>query len=417
MVELTKLRNGLRVVYFPDKSQRTTGFCLAIGAGAIHEGMSKKNLSTLGLAHFNEHMFFKSNKYKNYYDILTRLDWSGTDYNAITELWCTHFNGFTFSENIEEVLEILYECYTNYDFSKEEFENEKGVITGEIISEENNMNDFMFYNLLLPTLFENTHLNRNLIGNKDTLKKITIEDLVRFKKKHYIPQKTVLGLSGCFDMRSLKPYLESTFGSIERGKIRKLNYKLNTKPNYEIIQKKYGQGKSRSAFLLVGFLAPRENENQTLLARFLQQLLSGGYSSRVDMVIKEEKGKLIQGYDVSANYYEDYGCLTIELNSFNANNIKNARNAVNQMIDNIIKKGFSNEEVKGVKKICLKNNLKRKKNMGKIAKSIALTELLKKRYNIFDYDAKIKQITKNQINNYAKKIFSQKKVEIIVKQS
>ncbi len=405
-----KFDNGLRVVYHADTSRSKAGFSICVNAGAINEGMSRYNLSKLGVAHFTEHLLFKSNEFKHYEDLYKSLAWEGTDYTAETGLWYTNYYGSTKSP-LEGVLQTFFEAYNNHIYDEQEFEDEKNVVLNEILLDKNDIHNYMVNSLLIPALFNGTHLNRTILGSKSTLNRVCIDDVNSFKKKFYVPENTVIGLSGNFDMRSLKPFLENTFGSLHKGKRKERRFKLSSKPNYGTIQKSI-PGIAGSNYLMVGFPAPREVEKSAVLADFLNDILSLDYSSRINLELRERRGV---GYKVGSVYDNDYGFMYLYVDAFEPEQLESAREGINKVIDDILKNGIPSEELNGVKKLLITHYLPGESDLEDVAKSLAEQEALKLPYNIFDTEKKLKRVTPYQLNRFAKNLLRQDKVEVIVK--
>ena len=408
MVNLITLNNGLRIVYHPDKTRHKTGFSICLNVGSINERRTKNSLIK-GIAHFTEHLMFKSNEQKHYEELYKSLGWKGTNYNAETGLCHTNFYGSTKS-SIEDVLETFYEAYTFSDYNCEEFENEKKVVLNEILEHESTVKNIMTYKLLIPSLYQNTRLSRNIVGDTRLFKKINLEDIKKFKKKFYTPKNTVIGLTGNFDMRSLKPFLERTFGSLEPSKKNTSRFNPKLSPFYGSIIKNL-PGIIPSTHLMTAFLAPRETDKNYILADFLNDILSLDYSSRMNLELREKRGI---GYKLGVEYDESYGYLCFYVDNFLPEQLAEAKDAINTFIEDILLKGISHEEIDGVKELVISHYLSDESDLVSLAKSLTEQEAFKLPYNITDIEKKLKRVTPYQLNRFAKKLFRQNKLEIIV---
>ena len=83
--KIYKLKNGLRFLYIPNKSNITSiGFAVKVG--------SRDEDKTLnGISHFLEHMLFKKTKNRTTTKLLKELDSYGAYYNAATTYEYTSF--------------------------------------------------------------------------------------------------------------------------------------------------------------------------------------------------------------------------------------------------------------------------------------------------------------------------------------
>ncbi|MBI5064851.1 insulinase family protein, partial [Candidatus Woesearchaeota archaeon] len=405
LVGLLKFDNGLRVVYYPDKSMSQTGFSVCLNVGSAHDFSGKT-----GIAHFTEHLSFKVNSENNYEQLYKNLAWNGTNHDAETGLWYTNFYGCT-KAPLEEVLQAFFEVYKNIDFDETEFEKEKGVVLHEELKYRSKIRSHVEEELFIPALFNGSELNRKIVGDEISLKNTSSNDVVEFKKKFYVPQNTVIGLSGNFDMRSLKPFLSNTFGSLKRTSSKKPEINLTPSPKYGVIKKKI-PGVNSFDYFLVGFLAPKKSEKDYLLADFLDEILSRDHSSRMNLELRERRGI---GYTVGSSHDSGYGFMYLFVEHIEPKQLNNTREGVYKVINDILEKGIPEEEVRGIKELLLNHYVSDDGDLEGMAKSLAEQEALKLHYNNLDLEKKIKNITTDQINSFAKKLLSQNKVEVVVK--
>ena len=127
-----QLKNGLRVLLFPEPSKPTVTVNITYLVGSRHEGLGET-----GMAHLLEHMVFKgSTKHKNINQELTE---HGTWPNGTT--WYDRTNYFeTFSatdENLKWALDLEADRMVNSFIAKKDLETEFTVVRNEFEIGEN----------------------------------------------------------------------------------------------------------------------------------------------------------------------------------------------------------------------------------------------------------------------------------------
>ena len=127
-----KLKNGLKVLLFPDNSSQTITVNITYKVGSRHEGYGEK-----GMAHLLEHLVFKGTP--NHPDIPKELSSHGARPNGTT--WYDRTNYFeTFNatdENLEWALDLEADRMVNSYIAKEDLESEFSVVRNEFESGEN----------------------------------------------------------------------------------------------------------------------------------------------------------------------------------------------------------------------------------------------------------------------------------------
>jgi zinc protease len=127
-----QLKNGMKVLLFPDPSKPTITVNVTYLVGSRHEGLGEA-----GMAHLLEHMVFKgSTKHTN---IPQELSSHGADFNGTT--WLDRTNYFeTFSandENLKWALDMEADRMVNSFIKKEDLQTEFSVVRNEFEIGEN----------------------------------------------------------------------------------------------------------------------------------------------------------------------------------------------------------------------------------------------------------------------------------------
>src|SRR3989344_848330 len=296
------LKNGLRVVTIPMKDNPTVTVLVLVEAGSKYE---TKRVN--GISHFLEHMCFKGTvKRPKAIDISKELDALGSQYNAFTAQEYTGYYAKSDAKHFRQILDIVSDIYLNSTFPKAEMQKEKGVIIEEINMYED-MPQRHVQDLIMRLLYGNQPAGWNVTGEKKNILNMRRDDFVRYKANHYLPEATVIIITGQITPKAALQGVSKIFKSVKRGrKIKKVKTKnIQMKPRALI---KFKQTDQTHFILGVRTYDLFNKRNPTLSV--LGGILGGGMSSRLFQKLREEMGV---GYYVRAyeDAYTDHGFFQI----------------------------------------------------------------------------------------------------------
>ena len=205
-----QLKNGLRVLLFPDQSKPTTTVNITYLVGSRFEGYGES-----GMAHLLEHMVFKgSTKHPNIPQELTE---HGASPNGTT--WYDRTNYFeTFSttdENLKWALDLEADRMVNSFIKKEDLASEFSVVRNEFESGENSPSRVLM-DRVLSTAYLWHNYGKSTIGSKEDIERVPIDNLKAFYQKYYQPDNAVLLVAGKMDEAKTLGLISQYFGPIAR---------------------------------------------------------------------------------------------------------------------------------------------------------------------------------------------------------
>lgn len=330
MYEQIQLPNGVRIVSEQVAGVRSACIGVWVGTGSRHEKASEA-----GSAHFIEHMLFKGTQTRSAIDIARQTDAIGGQINAFTTKECTCYYARVLDHHVEEVVDILCDMLYQSRFDDADVETERGVILEEIGMYRDAPDD-LCSERLTSAVYGNSSLARPILGKASTLKNITGENLKDYQAKHYVPQDTVVSVSGSFTPAVID-YIKAQFGTLEEkkgGSYRPAEYHKSVVTKRKSIE----QNHLILAFPGESFLSPR---------RFSMQLLSfilgGGMSSRLFQELREKHGLCYSVYSYGAGH-ADIGMFSI-YTALNREMEDKALKTIHQVVSDFVEKGPSNEEL------------------------------------------------------------------------
>ena len=205
-----RLRNGLRVLLFPDPSKPTITVNITYLVGSRNE-----NYGETGMAHLLEHLLFMGSK--NHPNILKEFADHGARRNGTT--WLDRTNYYeTFvatEENLRWAIEMEADRMINSFIAKKDLDSQMSVVRNEFEAGENNPAGVMLERAI-STAFLWHNYGNSAIGARSDIENVPIERLQAFYRNYYQPDNAVLLVVGQFDEAKTLDLINKNFSSIPR---------------------------------------------------------------------------------------------------------------------------------------------------------------------------------------------------------
>ncbi len=163
-----------------------------------------------GYSHFLEHMLFKGTPSRTPSQIAQAVDRVGGYLNAFTEKEVTCFYCTLPGEHAELAVDVLADMYLNSSLGAGEIEKEKLVVHNEIKTIEDNPEE-KGHQRFLEGLWGSHPLSRSITGRSAEIQRIGREGLAHFYRSRFVPENTVVTVSGRLDPQRLLKTLENRF--------------------------------------------------------------------------------------------------------------------------------------------------------------------------------------------------------------
>lgn len=221
-----RLKNGLKVLLFPDKSKPTVTVNLTIFVGSRHEGYGES-----GMAHLLEHMVFKGTP--THKDIPKALKERGASFNGTTWLDRTNYYETMPAEggNLEFALKLEADRMINSEIKASELKKEFSVVRNEFERGENNPRSILDQRMW-AVAYEWHNYGKSTIGNKADIERVPVANLKAFYRKYYQPDNAMLVVAGKFDEKKALGMIQKYFGTIPKPK-RKLPKTYTEEPTQD----------------------------------------------------------------------------------------------------------------------------------------------------------------------------------------
>jgi predicted Zn-dependent peptidase len=275
----------------------------------VKTGSRNEAKKTNGISHFLEHMVFKGSlRRPTAKDISEAVDAIGGEMNAGTSKEWTNFYIKARADNLGTAMDVLSDMVINPLIDKKEVAREKGVICEEIAMYEDTP---MMHigDVFEQLIFKGNPLGWDTTGSAKTVKIITREDFLQYRKIHYFTDNMLLTISGGVKEQNVIKLAEKYFAQITNAPT---SLKLRGAGKFQSNQKKpqvllYPQ-KKEQAHLIMGFRGHPRNYEHRYAEAVLSAILGAGMSSRMFMEVRERRG-LAYSVRTSIDRYVDTGYL------------------------------------------------------------------------------------------------------------
>ncbi|MDD3472105.1 MAG: pitrilysin family protein, partial [Syntrophaceae bacterium] len=196
------LSNGLEVFVKEDHARKVAAIQRWVMVGSADEEPNER-----GLSHLLEHMAFKGTERRGVGKIAAEVEALGGEVNAYTSWDETVYFITAPSTVVNQALDILTDAVFKPKIDQTELEKEKQVVLEEILESEERP-ERKASKLLMKTVYTKSPYQFPIIGFRDTVEKISREDIFSFRKKWYVPENMFFLIVGDVDTTKLLPELE-----------------------------------------------------------------------------------------------------------------------------------------------------------------------------------------------------------------
>ena len=204
-----KLSNGMDVVVIPDHRAPVVTHMVWYKVGAADE---PKGVS--GIAHFLEHLMFKSTDKIAVGDFSKIISKLGGQDNAFTGQDVTAYHQRIAKEQLATLMEMEADRMTHLRLTNDEVATERQVIIEERRSRIENNPGARLDEQMNAALYLSHPYGVPVIGWEHEMAKLSREDALRFYKRYYAPNNAILVVAGDVTVDEVKRLAEATYGKI-----------------------------------------------------------------------------------------------------------------------------------------------------------------------------------------------------------
>lgn len=369
-------------------------FRLGVKCGSVYES---KRLS--GAVHFTEHMLFKSNKYRTYKEIKQDPEYKGTEINAFTDQHMITFEAKSFPSYLDDVVDVIFEAITNFEYKTDELEKEREVILEEIYESDCDESGYLHDRVFRPALFKGTAYERSILGTKESVSNVIKEELENFKREFFVPNNIIITAAGNFNKRKLIRKIRKTFATLERKEIPQIDLNIDLANKHQIILKEM-EGLKR-AYLNVGAKIPILDEDTYKLI-LIETILGGPASARLYEELRDQNN-ICYDPGFCLVQFEECGYFRAFINSFDPERFDEALGIILNEFKKLKTELVPVREFEGMKNNLLFEISDCFEDSEGCASTLLSSETKEEAYEYREYKKKIGKITREDIIDTANK--------------
>ncbi|NPA15227.1 MAG: insulinase family protein [Deferribacteres bacterium] len=277
-----KMDNGLEVWLVERKVLPFVVFKFVIPVGSVFDPEEKA-----GLSYFTSQMLLEGTKTRTAPQISEEIEFIGADLSVDGGRDYTTISLKVLDRYLDRGLSLLSDIMLAPSFPRDNFERLKKEIIGEIIKEDEDPGVVAAKKFREVVYGKNHPYHRPVKGYVNTVKAISLDEVVAFYKSHYLPEGSKLIVVGDIDRSTLKSELKKYFSAwIGRAP----GYPEVKSPAYNpgvfVVEKDVSQ-----ANIVIGHIGVSRKNPDFLKLYVANQILGGGgLTSRLFYRIREKGG-------------------------------------------------------------------------------------------------------------------------------
>lgn len=320
-IKKTFLKNGLEVITIK-KDTQIASINVGIKIGAMYENLNEK-----GISHFIEHLLFKGTEKRDNEKLNDNLESLGGEYNAYTDYSETVYTIGCLCEELKYAVELLGDMVTSSVFPEDEIQKERGVILAEIRTAKDDIEDLSFRKIN-EIAYNNSPLRYDVTGIEEIVKNIKRDQLVKFYKKYYTPQNSLVTIVSPMEHDEALEVVSSSFGKWQGDNFKKPEIIIES--NNKITVSTYKKNIEQSTIVYLYTFNELKKEEELPL-RILNHRLGESANSLLFRELREKRGL---AYDVYTNLDITNDSKSLYIYTSVANeDINDAIDAINQTIE------------------------------------------------------------------------------------
>ncbi len=331
-----KTSHGLPIVFIRNPNLNGVVATLFVRVGSTYESRVNN-----GISHLLEHLLFQN----SFGEQMEKFFPLNLEFNAWTRKDFTAYEISHHKDNLKKIIDVLFACLNNFDFSDKDLERQKRVITREI--EERGEEAFTVLGEEMDRGLYKDALGFKIAGEKKSIQKINWDSFKKWYDQFYVPANMVLAISGNFDTNQTFKIINSQDWKRKDNKVNK-SYSLPP-VYYRKNSNNFSENKNfKQAYLGLAFPTPVRVGDKDY---FKHLLLADVLSKQLQLLRKKES----DFYDL--DFYFHYFLHTGEIRLETSTSKKEANQIMKKLIRQLYNLDLSRNLSEKVKSIIKKQFL------------------------------------------------------------
>ena len=343
-----KLGNGMQVVVIPDHRSPVVTHMVWYKVGAADEVRG-----TSGIAHFLEHLMFKSTEkipVGEFSKIVGRL--GGQD-NAFTGHDATAYFQRVAKDRLPKMMEMEADRMVNLRLDEKEVLTERDVILEERRSRIENNPSAILDEQMSAALYLNHPYGVPVIGWYHEMAKLSRADAMTFYKHYYAPNNAILVVSGDVEADEVKAMAEATYGKIPANpdvgakRVRPQDPPQLAARRMELKDARAGNYSFNRTYVAPSYVTAKPGEAEAI--DLMMKIAASGSTSRLyKMLVVESKLASTASGDYSGSGY-DSGTIQVYAVAADGVPLEKVEAAADAVFADVAKNGVTEAELQRAK--------------------------------------------------------------------
>ncbi len=328
----TMADNGVTVISEVIPAVRSVAVGVWVRTASAHE-----TSPLMGVSHLLEHMVFKGTERRSARDIALELEARGGSLDAFTAREHTSYQARVLDEDLPRALDVLTDLVRNPVLRDSDLELERRVILEEISTVEDTPDDLVF-DLHGSTLWPDHPYGFSILGTRETVHALTVDDLRALHGRAYHPKQVVIAAAGSLNHEMLLKLLAKCgWFSFEPGPDPAT---IVSAPEGNRATKRFPRDLAQTHIVLgTDTFGYADKRRYPLM--LLNTVLGAGMSSRLFQRVREELGLAYTVYAFHS-FYEHAGVTGVYVGTQPAT-AKQAVEAIELELDRLTKEGLAGD--------------------------------------------------------------------------
>lgn len=339
------LENGLDVILHQDKSDPIVAVAIQ-----YHVGSNREKPGRTGFAHLFEHMMFQQSENVGQDQFFKLIQGAGGTLNGGTNKDGTTYYEVVPANALEMVLWLESDRmgYLSNTVTESTFTNQQNVVQNEKRQSYDNRpyghNSYVVDKNLFP---EGHPYSWQVIGEMEDLFNATVDDVVSFHDRYYVPNNATLTIAGDFDENSIMALVEKYFGEIPSGE--KVVDMEPIPVTLEETRKLYHEDNfARTPQLTMVWPSVEQYSPDSYALNFLAELLGNGKKAPMYKVLVKDK-KMTSRVSVYNGSMELAGSFRISVNANPDVSLADVEGAINEAFTMFEQDGITDQDMERLK--------------------------------------------------------------------
>lgn len=335
------LDNGLEVIVIPNHRAPVITHMVWYRVGAADE---PQGLS--GMAHYFEHLMFKGTPSMEPGEFSRTVKKLGGNDNAFTGQDYTAYFQTISKQHLEKMMEMEADRMVNLTVPAEHFASEKKVVLEERRQRTENDPKGLFSEQMRSALFINHPYGTPVIGWMNEIESYEWNDVKSFYDTWYAPNNAIVIISGDVTVKSVKPLATRIYGALKPKKLPpRTRTSIPPAIGQTLMTLKHASI-NQPAFQNVR-LAPSytQNHEDSLALQVLEEILSGGATTRLyKTLVVEQKKAISAGFSYSGSALNE-GTIWLSGTPAEGVSLEKLEGLIQEQIQKIIDDGVTQTEI------------------------------------------------------------------------